>query len=88
MVEGKVIQVDLKQSQLARDAPPGQIPSLTPEQYQALIHLHRTLLYEHHDFFLASQHPSATPAVKMLAIKYAMPARLWRHGIHSFLELL
>jgi len=53
-----------------------------------LIALHRTLLHEHHDFFLASQHPSATPAVRRLAIKYAMPARLWRHGIHSFLELL
>jgi len=26
--------------------------------------------------------------VRRLAIKYAMPARLWRHGIHSFLELL
>jgi hypothetical protein len=88
MVEGKCIQVDLKQAQLARDAPPGTQPKLNNEQYQALIALHRTLLHEHHDFFLASQHPSATPAVKRLALKYAMPARLWRHGIHSFLELL
>ncbi|RWA11883.1 hypothetical protein EKO27_g3208 [Xylaria grammica] len=37
---------------------------------------------------LASQHPSASPALRRLAAKYAMPARLWRHGIHSFLELL
>ena len=88
MVEGKCIQVDLKQAQLARDAQPGTQPKLNNEQYQALIALHRTLLHEHHDFFLASQHPSATPAVKRLALKYAMPARLWRHGIHSFLELL
>lgn len=28
-------------------------------QWQALITLHRALLHEHHDFFLASQHPSA-----------------------------
>jgi len=55
---------------------------------QALIALHRTLLHEHHDFFLASQHPSASPSLKKLAQKYAMPARMWRHGIHSFLELL
>lgn len=55
---------------------------------QALIALHRTLLHEHHDFFLASQHPSASPALRRLASKYAMPARMWRHGIHSFLELL
>jgi hypothetical protein len=55
---------------------------------QALIALHRTLLHEHHDFFLASQHPSAGAALKKLAHKYSMPARMWRHGIHSFLELL
>jgi Est1 DNA/RNA binding domain len=88
MVEGKCVQVDAKQAALARDAPLGTQPKLNNEQWQALIALHRTLLHEHHDFFLASQHPSATPAVRRLAIKYAMPARLWRHGIHSFLELL
>ncbi|KFY25593.1 hypothetical protein V493_04571 [Pseudogymnoascus sp. VKM F-4281 (FW-2241)] len=88
MVEGKCIQVDLKQAQLAKEAPPGTQPKLNNEQYQALIALHRTLLHEHHDFFLASQHPSATPAVRRLPLKYAMPARLWRHAIHSFLELL
>ncbi|KAI1358913.1 hypothetical protein F5Y08DRAFT_94256 [Xylaria arbuscula] len=38
--------------------------------------------------FLASQHPSASQASKRVASKYAMPARMWRHGIHSFLELL
>jgi hypothetical protein len=26
--------------------------------------------------------------LRRLATKYAMPARMWRHGIHSFLELL
>jgi hypothetical protein len=88
MVEGKCIQVDAKQAALAHEAPPGTQPKLNNEQWQALIALHIVLLDEHHDFFLASQHPSATPAVKRLAIKYAMPARLWRHGIHSFLEVL
>lgn len=62
--------------------------SLNVEQFQALIALHRTLLHEHHDFFLASQHPSASPALKGLARKHAMPARMWRHGVHSFLEVL
>ena len=42
----------------------------------ALIALHRTLLYEHHDFFLASQHPSASAALRRLATKYDMPARM------------
>jgi hypothetical protein len=64
------------------------ITSLKADQFQALIALHRTLLHEHHDFFLASQHPSASPALRRLATKYAMPARMWRHGIHSFLEVL
>ena len=88
MVEGKCIQVDAKQAALAREEPPGTQPKLNNEQWEALIALHRTLLHEQHDFFLALQHPSATLAVRRLAIKYAMPARHWRHGIHCFLELL
>ncbi|KAI1839424.1 hypothetical protein JX266_014365, partial [Neoarthrinium moseri] len=47
-----------------------------------------TLLHEYHDFFLASQHPSASPVLRRLPSKYAMPARMWRHGIYCFLELL
>ncbi|KAJ9155637.1 hypothetical protein NKR23_g1920 [Pleurostoma richardsiae] len=83
MVESKCIEVDNAQNS-QNEAP----PRLNNEQWQALIALHRTLLHEHHDFFLASQHPSASPALRRLASKYAMPARMWRHGIHSFLELL
>ncbi|KAH6885374.1 hypothetical protein B0T10DRAFT_94127 [Thelonectria olida] len=82
MVETKCIEVDNAQSSNT-DA-----SKLNNEQWQALIALHRTLLHEHHDFFLASQHPSASPPLRRLASKYAMPARMWRHGIHSFLELL
>jgi len=62
--------------------------SLNVKQFQALIALYRILLHEHHDFFLASQHPSASPALKRLARKYSMPARMWRHDVHSFLEVL
>ena len=86
MVEAKCIEVDNKQASLAQAN--GSQSKLNNEQWQALIALHRTLLHEHHDFFLASQHPSASPALRRLASKYAMPARMWRHGIHSFLELL
>ena len=50
--------------------------------------LHRILLYEHYDFLMATQHPSATPALSGLAQKYSMPTRMWRHGIHAFLEVL
>ena len=80
MLEKKCVEIDQQQSQTTN--------KLSKEQWQALIALYRTLLHEHHDFFLASQHPSSSPAVRRLATKYAMPARLWRHGIHSFLELL
>jgi hypothetical protein len=87
MVEAKCVEVDNKQALAAKKGKTGQQPKLSNEQWQALIALHRTLLHEHHDFFLASQHPSASPALRRLAGKYTMPARMWRHGIHSFLEL-
>lgn len=80
MVEKKCVEIDQQQSSTTT--------KLSNEQWQALIALHRALLHEHHDFFLASQHPSASPALKKLATKYARPSRMWRHGIHSFLELL
>ena len=81
MVEAKCINIDDAQ---AKDT----TTELGPEQWQALIALHRTLLYEHHDFLMATQHPSATPALQALAMKYSMPARMWKHGIHAFLEVL
>ncbi|UNI16683.1 hypothetical protein JDV02_003097 [Purpureocillium takamizusanense] len=61
---------------------------LSQEQYQALIALHRSVLHDHYDFFQASQHPSASEALRYLASKKAMTVRMWRHGMHSFLELL
>lgn len=81
IVEAKCVDIDATQ---AKD--PHQ--QLGREQWQALIALHRTLLYEHHDFLMASQHPSASPSLRHLATKYNMPARMWKHGIHTFLELL
>ncbi|KAL5423574.1 hypothetical protein PMIN04_003839 [Paraphaeosphaeria minitans] len=87
MVETKCIHVDRAQAAALQG---GSDPTsrLASDHWQALIALHRTLLHEHHDFFLASQHPSASPALRRLAAKYSMPARMWKHGIHSFLELL
>jgi hypothetical protein len=80
MVEKKCVEITQSRAKSSN--------KLSNDQWQALIALHRTLLQEHHDFFLASQHPTASPALRRLARKYAMPARMWRHGIHSFLELL
>ncbi|CAI7572030.1 unnamed protein product [Penicillium manginii] len=80
MVEEKCIKLDKEQSESKED--------LKPVQWQALISIHSTLLHEHHDFFLSSQHPVAKSELTELAEKYSMPARMWRYGIHSLLELL
>lgn len=81
MVEKKCIEIVSQQAQ--------NPTKLSKEQWQALIALHRTLLNEHHDFFSASHHPvTETHELRELAARYAMPARMWRHGIHAFLELL
>ena len=88
MVEAKCIDIDDKQSSAAQEKDPTKKMNLKNDQWQSLIALHKQLLHEHHDFFLASQHPSASPALSRLAAKYSMPARMWRHGIHAFLEVL
>ncbi|KAF3482378.1 uncharacterized protein GIQ15_05137 [Arthroderma uncinatum] len=80
MVEKKCVEIDMQQLNSRSE--------LSNDQWEALIAIHRTLLHEHHDFFLASQHPSATKRLRKLAAEYGMPARMWRHGVHSFLELL
>ena len=81
MVEKKCMNIVSQQTQTPT--------KLSKEQWQAFIALHRTLLNEHHDFFSASHHPvTEGHELRGLAAKYAMPARMWRHGIHAFLELL
>ncbi|KAI7721490.1 hypothetical protein KC353_g1300, partial [Hortaea werneckii] len=81
MVESKCINIDAAQ---ASECP----TKLAREQWQALVALHRTLLYEHYDFLMATQHPLATAELKALPARYCMPARMWKHAIHSFLEVL
>ena len=88
MVEAKCIDIDEQQSAAVQEKDPLIRGSLRNDQWQALIALHKQLLHEHHVFFLASQHPSASPALSRLAAKCSMPARMWRHGFHAFLEVL
>ncbi|KAI7203292.1 hypothetical protein KC365_g18272, partial [Hortaea werneckii] len=80
-VEAKCIACD---AELASQSP----AKLAREEWQALVALHRTLLYEHYDFLMATQHPLATDVLKALPARYRMPARMWKHAIHSFLEVL
>ncbi|KAI7205444.1 hypothetical protein KC316_g238 [Hortaea werneckii] len=61
---------------------------LAREEWQALVAIHRTLLYEYYDFFVGTQHPSATDQLKALPARHCMFARMWEHAIHSFLEVL
>jgi hypothetical protein len=42
---------------------------LSDTQWKALISLHRTLLYVHYDFLLASQHPSSSSILQSVAGK-------------------
>ncbi|KAI4227194.1 MAG: hypothetical protein L6R40_008223, partial [Gallowayella cf. fulva] len=67
LVEQKCKEVDEKQSAAALERDSSRKSPLSNEQWQALIALHKTLLHEHHDFFLASQHPSASPSLRKLA---------------------
>lgn len=80
MVEKECIEIDNQQIESNAE--------LSGPQLQAMISLHQTLLDEYHDFLQASQHPSASQVLKKLADQYAIPARLWKYGIHPFLELL
>jgi len=60
---------------------------LGQEQYQALVTLHKSLLGEYSDLFLSSWHPSADEDLHRFAPK-DRAVRMWKHGIHGFLELL
>lgn len=87
LIEAKCIQVDRAQAAAIKAHERGELAVLE-DNWPSLLSLHRTVMHDHHDFLLASQHVAAPPSLKELAVKYSMPARMWEHGIHSFLELL
>ncbi|KAK3295074.1 uncharacterized protein B0H64DRAFT_476429 [Chaetomium fimeti] len=71
LVESKCIEVDNIQSSQTSSA-----NKLEPDQRQALITLHGSLIYPHYDPSFVSQDPSASPALRKLAAKYSMPTRI------------
>ncbi|TGO81126.1 hypothetical protein BPOR_1336g00020 [Botrytis porri] len=71
MVEAKCIEVDNKQAGLTQGD--SSQPKLNNEQWQVLIALYCTLLHEHHDLFLASQHSLASLALCRFTSKYTIP---------------
>ena len=79
MVEKMCVKIDIQQSQ--------SNTKLSAEQWQALTALHRTLLHEHHEFFLVSRYSTASDAIRRLTTKYAMSAFAWRQNVPPFLAL-
>jgi len=73
MVENKCIEVDTAQNR-QNDT---NITKYDNEKRQASTSLRRPLL-QHVDLILASQDPSASPAPRRLASKYAMPVELYK----------
>lgn len=83
-----LVMVEKKCAEIVAEQASCHKKHLENQQWKALVALHRTLLQEHHDFFSASQHPVASPALRALAVKYAMPARMWRRGVRGLLDLM
>ena len=65
VVEKKCIEIDRQQFSTTNQ--------LSEEQWQALVALHTMLLHKYYDFFLASQHLSASPALRNMASERNMP---------------
>lgn len=66
----------------------GWVKSLDSGSYLALTNLHRTLLYEHHDFLLGSSHPMASQLLRNYPRRYAMAERMWVYGVQACLNFL
>ncbi|KAK1465247.1 hypothetical protein CTAM01_17058, partial [Colletotrichum tamarilloi] len=63
-------------------------PMLSHEQWEAIVARHYMLLCEYYDFLSTTQDYSASPKLRGLASKHAIPARLWEKGIRSLLDRL
>lgn len=60
---------------------------ISHQKWENISALHRTLLSEHHDFYVAYHHPVASSIVMGLAERYQVPARMWNIGIFGLLRL-
>lgn len=78
IIENKCIEID---SALKAQAPKTvQSSQSMPNdaQWQVVISLQRTLLHEQHNFFLAANHPSASPALNRVAAEYGDTRLRWQ----------
>ena len=63
-----------------------KIPSPDNVQKSLMDQMQNTLLYQHLDFWHASQHIAAGPDLHIEGTSRRMPAHLWEYGITNFLE--
>jgi hypothetical protein len=84
IIETKCIQVAKKLALVQVGA--GAKPKRRGIPWQSLIALYRTLLHEYYDLLFISQHPSASPELRGLAVEDNIPARVWRYGIYPLVE--
>lgn len=73
MVEDECVELERNFTDRSRKIP----YELKAEQWTSLIDVYRSLLREHHRFFILSQHPLASQSVKRLAWKHKLPLRMW-----------
>jgi hypothetical protein len=85
LVERRCVAAQLQCSKLVDDD--GKTIILPAETWRSLISLHKAYFAELYDYLLASHHPDAKPSLRQKAADNNIPFRLWKVGIHSFLEL-
>ncbi|KAL8653953.1 MAG: hypothetical protein Q9210_001795 [Variospora velana] len=61
---------------------------VTDQQWRAIHKKYTALIGVYHDFFSATQHTAAFPAMRKLPTRYSMPGRMFQHGIFDLLEEL
>lgn len=66
----------------------GKFTKPKEDDFRVLTARHGTLLNIHHDLLLATQHPAASEKIRRLAAERQIPYRMWKHGIHAYLEFL
>lgn len=64
------------------DGPPSMV------QICQLVEAHRALLDAYYDFFLVTQHPQASEALRRLPVLYNITKTLWSRALHPVLEFL
>lgn len=84
--ESECVSLDKRYLLVAQEQTPPA--NLQPDQWQAMMQIHQLLISECHDFLLASQHPVADNALRLLAVEISILPRMWSHGIESLLRVM